>query len=685
MAPSVVGFIDMDCFYVAVEIRRDPSLYGLPCAVVQYNSRTAGGAPTMPAEANRRVPAEGASGGIIAVSYEARQRGVTRQMNCNEARKQCPEIVLVQVPTAFGKADLAIYKNAGDEVVKLLASRATCCEKRSVDEVAFDISAEAERLLHERSWEEDLLPAAITASHLADSVLSRSKSTVSRDETRKGHSGQKELSEAQEQQEGSRSEREAAAAVALSGGWEQASQWGQRERLLVAGAVLVAELRAAVGNQLGFSCSGGVAENKLLAKLGCGLHKPNQQTIVLPAAVAALLHDLPLDRLQGLGGDLGAQVKEALKVTTCSELAAIPVARLEFTFPGKGAYLHEMATGTHNEPVQDRELVKSLASSKTFPGRLCLKTAQECEHWLHELAGELHRRYHDQVTRNARAPTRISVHIGSGAWGSPGHSDSSRQMPLELGRSATVEQIAKGAVACFHRWLVPGAGPLSVTGLGMSLSGFQPLGTGLASLARFFGSSAAAAVPPAATKAAAGSGAGTVARPPLLRLLAGAAAGAPLPLAKDTATPSPFDGQPPGPAAAAAAADVTSTVQQAIDVDAEPEPLSAAASGSSIGTTGLVSELGVDLDVFAVLPRDVQAEVLQQMAPAVREAVMRKLQPRTVVRTVEQSGGQSPPKRSRTTASGVAAVRATSAVSGCRGAGASGIAAFFRPAAAKGV
>jgi len=47
-----------------------------------------------------------------------------------------------------------------------------------------------------------------------------------------------------------------------------------------------------------FAHSGGVAVNKLLAKLGCGLHKPNQMTLVLPRAVARLLGPLPIDRLQ---------------------------------------------------------------------------------------------------------------------------------------------------------------------------------------------------------------------------------------------------------------------------------------------------------------------------------------------------------------------------------------------------
>lgn len=39
----------------------------------------------------------GENGSLIAVSYEARRRGVTRQMRGNEARKKCPELQLVQV------------------------------------------------------------------------------------------------------------------------------------------------------------------------------------------------------------------------------------------------------------------------------------------------------------------------------------------------------------------------------------------------------------------------------------------------------------------------------------------------------------------------------------------------------------------------------------------------------------
>ena len=51
----VVALVDMDCFYVQVEERDNPSLRGTPCAVVQYK------------------PYRG--GGLIAINYEARARG----------------------------------------------------------------------------------------------------------------------------------------------------------------------------------------------------------------------------------------------------------------------------------------------------------------------------------------------------------------------------------------------------------------------------------------------------------------------------------------------------------------------------------------------------------------------------------------------------------------------------------
>lgn len=66
----IVAHIDMDCFYCQVERVRDTSLMGKPMAVVQYNPF--GDLKMLRPEENRVVN----SGSIIAVSYEARAKGI---------------------------------------------------------------------------------------------------------------------------------------------------------------------------------------------------------------------------------------------------------------------------------------------------------------------------------------------------------------------------------------------------------------------------------------------------------------------------------------------------------------------------------------------------------------------------------------------------------------------------------
>ena len=62
------------------------------------------------------------NGSIIAISYgEARKVGVKRGMRGGEARKLCPALQLVQVPTLNGKADLTLYRKHGQDVLNILA------------------------------------------------------------------------------------------------------------------------------------------------------------------------------------------------------------------------------------------------------------------------------------------------------------------------------------------------------------------------------------------------------------------------------------------------------------------------------------------------------------------------------------------------------------------------------------
>ena len=64
------------------------------------------------------------------------------------------------------------------------------------------------------------------------------------------------------------------------------------EKRLTVGSEIAAEIRAGLFKELGITCCGGVAYNKLLSKLVAGTHKPNQQTTLYPQSVNTLMSNL---------------------------------------------------------------------------------------------------------------------------------------------------------------------------------------------------------------------------------------------------------------------------------------------------------------------------------------------------------------------------------------------------------
>jgi DNA polymerase-4 len=107
----IIGHLDMDAFYVSVELRRRPDLRGLPVIV-------AGGGP-------RAV--------VTTASYEARRFGVGSAMPAARARRLCPHGV-------FLPPDFAYYREASGEVMAIVRAHVETVEVIGLDEAYLDLT-----------------------------------------------------------------------------------------------------------------------------------------------------------------------------------------------------------------------------------------------------------------------------------------------------------------------------------------------------------------------------------------------------------------------------------------------------------------------------------------------------------------------------------------------------------------
>ncbi|EKN63129.1 DNA polymerase IV [Schinkia azotoformans] len=109
----VILHVDMNSFYASVEMAYNPSLKGKPLAVA--------GNP----EERRGI--------IVTCSYEARAKGVKTTMPLWEAKKLCPELIVL--PPDFEK-----YRKASISMFQILAKYSSLIQPVSIDEGYMDIT-----------------------------------------------------------------------------------------------------------------------------------------------------------------------------------------------------------------------------------------------------------------------------------------------------------------------------------------------------------------------------------------------------------------------------------------------------------------------------------------------------------------------------------------------------------------
>jgi len=126
------------------------------------------------------------------------------------------------------------------------------------------------------------------------------------------------------------------------------------------------EIKEGVKAATGLTCSIGIAQNKLLAKIASDMEKPDGLTIITEADIKSRIWTLPVRKLWGVGPKTEAYLK-GIAIHTIGELAAVPLEKLIEHF-GKsyGQYLYEASRGIDESPLVTHWEPKSISRETTF-------------------------------------------------------------------------------------------------------------------------------------------------------------------------------------------------------------------------------------------------------------------------------------------------------------------------------
>lgn len=107
----LIAHLDLDAFFVSVELQRRPELKGLPVVVA----------------------GEGPRDVVTTASYEARRKGVGSAMPSAKARRLCPEAIFIP-------PDGSAYRRASEQVMGIVHHHIEIVEEAGLDEAYMDLT-----------------------------------------------------------------------------------------------------------------------------------------------------------------------------------------------------------------------------------------------------------------------------------------------------------------------------------------------------------------------------------------------------------------------------------------------------------------------------------------------------------------------------------------------------------------
>ena len=184
---------------------------------------------------------------------------------------------------------------------------------------------------------------------------------------------------------------------------------------ILVGSEIVRSVRAAIRERLKYTCSAGIARNKMIAKLGSAHKKPNQQTIVRNRAVQQFMGGFRFTKIRNLGGKLGDEVVNKFGTDQVKELLAAPIEQLKSKLgDDTGTWVYHIIRGEDSSEVNARTQIKSMLSAKSF--RPTINTSEQAVRWLRIFVADIQSRLVEEgVLENKRRPKVLSLHHRQGA------------------------------------------------------------------------------------------------------------------------------------------------------------------------------------------------------------------------------------------------------------------------------
>lgn len=134
-------------------------------------------------------------------------------------------------------------------------------------------------------------------------------------------------------------------------------------------ARLAQSIRVRVREELGITVSIGLADNKIFAKLGSDMKKPDALTVIYPETFRNQIWPLPSSDLLYVGRATSAKLRR-LGILTIGDIANTPESFLRAQLGKSGIMLHAFANGRDASPVQrmeDDHDAKSIGNGITAP------------------------------------------------------------------------------------------------------------------------------------------------------------------------------------------------------------------------------------------------------------------------------------------------------------------------------